>query len=640
MLHVPPPLRIDQWTEQYRYLSPEAAAEPGRYKIDRAEYQRGIMQTISDASVPEVVLMCSAQVGKTEILLNTIGYFMHYEPAPILAVQPTLDMAQGFSKERLANMIRDCPCLTDLVKSPRSRDSGNTMLHKVFPQGHITICGANSPSGLASRPIRVVLLDEVDRYPPSAGSEGDPVRLAMKRSKTFWNRKTVMVSTPTIKDASRIEAAFLESDQRYFYVPCPKCEYAQVFKWKQVVWTNDDPDTAKYKCENCSYKWSDSERWEQIKHGHWKAKKECRERAGFHLNEIYSSWTKLSEMVSNFLEAKKFPETLKTFVNTALGESWEDQGEGIEDIPFMKRREYYTPDFLPNKVLVLTAGIDVQDDRLEVEVVGWGFDEESWGVEYQVLYGDPSTLDLWARLDEFLYRTYKRGDGIELGIATAAIDSGGHYTQAVYNFCRRKRQRRICAIKGQAGQGVPVWPKKASVRNIGRVPLYSIGVDSVKDIIFARLRIENPGPGYCHFPQYDQDYFEQLTAEKVMISYKKGIPVRSYKQIKRRNEALDCRVYAYASFVGLQANLKRIKAKQDKAIEEGNVAKPNIYPAPEKQIDEPAEVSKGDKTGHEKTQPVENKIENTTKTALQSQAKKSINKAQRPRGNFVNSWRT
>lgn len=302
--------------------------------------------------------------------------------------------------------------------------------------------------------------------------------------------------------------------------------------------------------------------------------------AGFHINELYSSWSTLEKMVGNFLEAKKLPETLKTFINTSLAETWEEQGEGVDDIPFMQRRENYTPEYLPKGVILLVAGVDVQDNRLEVEVLGFGLDEENWSVEYEILYGDPSTMDLWIRLDEFLKKKYKRQDGVELSIVSTAIDSGGHYTQAVYSFCRGKLRRRIHAIKGVSGFGKPIWPKRASIRNIGKVPLYTVGVDAAKDIIYKRLKIERTGAGYCHFPMYEAEYFEQLASEKIVFTYHKGVPVRKFVSTRARNEALDCRVYAYAAFVGLQPDLRKVEEKQKKVKEEhssgvalGNVKK-------------------------------------------------------------------
>lgn len=625
-LKVPPRMGIDEWAAEYRFLSPEAAAEPGKYLIERAEYQRGIMQAISDPSVQEVTLMCSSQVGKTEIVLNVVGYHIHYDPAPILVVQPTLEMATSFSKERLANMIRDCPVLNGKVKDARSRDSGNTMLHKQFPMGHITMCGANSAAGLASRPIRIVLLDEVDRYPPSAGSEGDPVKLAVKRSKTFWNRKIVKVSSPTVKDISRIEADFLESSQAFFHVPCPHCGYAQRLIWKQVKWEAENVETAAYECEKCAVRWTDGERFAAIRKGHWVHTYPEVKKKGFHLSEIYSSWTMLHEMATAFLEAKKFPELLKAFINTALGETWEEQGQGLEEIPFMARRENYTPESLPVGVVVIVAGIDVQDDRIEIETIGFGEEEEVWSVEYEVIYGDLSVADPWNRLDEFLKKMYKRVDGLKMPIVTAAIDSGGHFTQSVYNFTRGKSNRRIWAIKGKAGEGEPIWPKRPSVRNIGKVPLFSVGVDSAKDIIFARLKIEKHGAGYCHFPMYDEEYFEQLTAEKVVVTYKKGRPVRTYKKTKQRNEALDCRVYGYAAFLSLKVNIRKLAEKQQVLLINGR-----------KEGEKKEVVEKKRK----KTVKKEVKEKDVEKHLLKEKKKvirRGVNN-RRPPGGYINSWR-
>ena len=274
------------------------------------------MDSINDPGVHTVVVMSSAQVGKTEILNNIVGYHIHQDPAPILCVQPTVEMGKTWSKDRLAPMLRDTPALRGRVKDARSRDAGNTTQHKQFPGGHITIAGANSAAGLASRPIRVVLLDEVDRYPPSAGSEGDPVRLATKRTTTFWNRKILLTSTPTIKGLSRIELAFESSDKRRFWVPCPHCGEFQVLAWSGVKFA-----PLGYQCAGCQGLWTDTQRWWAVARGEWRAEGESKGVAGFHLNELYSPWVTTAEMVESFLEAKKSPETLKTWVKTTLGET-------------------------------------------------------------------------------------------------------------------------------------------------------------------------------------------------------------------------------------------------------------------------------------------------------------------------------
>lgn len=559
----PPSLKISEWADAYRKLSPEASAEAGQWVTERAEYQRGIMDAISDESIDEVVVMSSAQVGKTEILLNTIGYHIDQSPCPILVVQPTLDMAATFSKDRLAPMLRDCSSLADRVKDPRSRDSKNTTYHKAFDNGHITMIGANSPSGLASRPIRLVLFDEVDRMQPTA--EGDPIELAKKRASTFWNRKFLMVSTPTNKNASRIEALFENTDKRLYYVPCKDCGEYQTLKWSGVQWERDKPETAVYVCDHCGSIWDDAARYRAIRHGKWRATAPFVGKAGFRLSGLYSAWTPLENAVKDFLEAKKLPDTLKVFVNTFLGESWEEEGDGIEEHDLHEHQEDYG-DRVPKEVVALTAGIDTQNDRLVCEVVGWGRDEESWGIEYKTFFGDPASAGVWQELDNYLHLTWEREDGEQLGIRAACVDSGGHHTQAVYKFCKPRYGRRIFAIKGMGGEGKPVINGRPSTNNHIKCKLFTIGVDTIKELIYARLKIKDEGAGYCHFPtSYTEEYFRELTAEKVVKKYHRGFYKRQWVKVRPRNEALDCRVYSYAalSIIGVSVNMLAQKSAKD-----------------------------------------------------------------------------
>jgi len=477
-----------------------------------------------------------------------------------LVVQPTLEMAQTFSKDRLAPMLRDTPVLKGKVKDPRARDSGNTTLKKNFAGGHITMCGANSPSSLASRPIRVVLCDEVDRFPPSAGSEGDPIDLARKRAATFHNRKFVMVSTPTLEGSSRISAAFENTDKREYYVPCADCGEEQIMRWSNVQWEKDKPETACYACEHCGSIWDDAARYRAIRRGIWRATApEITGKAGFRLSGLYSPWTSLENAVSDFLEAKKLPETLRVWVNTYLGETWADEaaGDGLDDFDISNHREDYGEN-VPEGVVVLTAGIDVQDDRLECEVVGWGRDEESWSIDYTTFYGDPNSAGVWAELDEHLALTWKREDGVELTIKGSCVDSGGHHTQSVYRFCKPRLGKRIFAIKGIGGEGKPLVNGRPSTNNNLKCKLWSIGVDTAKEIIYSRLKIKEIGAGYCHFPErYEDEYFKQLTAEKVVKKYHKGFHRREWVKVRPRNEALDCRVYALAALniLGISVNM-------------------------------------------------------------------------------------
>jgi phage terminase large subunit GpA-like protein len=557
----PPDLTVSEWADQYRVLSSEASAEYGAWATSRAEYQRGIMDAISDERIDEVVIMSCAQVGKTEMLLNLIGYHVAQDPSPMLVVQPTLEMAQTFSKDRLAPMVRDCPSLSSKIKDPRARDSGNSILKKQFPGGHITMCGANSPSSLASRPIRIVLCDEVDRFPPSAGTEGDPIDLAKRRAATFWNRKIVMVSTPTVKNASRIEAAFEETDKREYHVPCKDCGEEQALRWGNVKWDKDKPETAAYICEHCGSVWDDAARFRAIRKGRWVATNPSVGKAGFRLSGLYSPWTPIEHAVRDFLEAKKLPETLRVWVNTFLGETFEEQGEKIEDFAIADRREDWG-EKIPEGVVMITAGIDVQNDRLAVEQVGIGLDEETWSLDYREIPGDPSGPQIWADLDTLLATQYEREDGMTLSIQCAAIDTGGHHTQAVYKYCKPRYGRRIFAIKGVGGEAKPLVGRPSTNNNM-KCKLFPIGVDTAKEIVYSRLRIEEEGAGYCHFPlDRNDEYFKMLTAEQVVTRFHKGFKKREWRKMRPRNEALDCRVYALAASAILNTNVNAMAARQ------------------------------------------------------------------------------
>jgi phage terminase large subunit GpA-like protein len=512
------------------------------------------MDAITDETVKEVWVQKSAQVGWTEILNNVIGYHVHQDPAPMLLVQPTLEMAESWSKDRFAPMIRDTSVLGERIADPKSRDSGNTLLHKKFAGGHLTVAGANSPSGLASRPIRIVLFDEVDRYPASAGTEGDPISLGRKRTATFWSRKVLAGSTPTIKGSSRIEAGFESGDQRFYYVPCTHCGEFQKLVWSQVKWPDGQPELAEYICVACGAILTEADKAEMLAAGEWRGTKDFRGIASFHISELYSPWTTWSEMAVAFVQAKKFPETLQTWINTALGETFEERGEQVEAIGLAGRRENYTAQSIPQQTLLLTAGVDVQDDRLEVTVVGYGRDEEMWVVEHGVLRGDPGSDSLWNDLDGYLSRKRETEDGRNLLIEATAIDSGGHFTQQVYAYCAKRKSRRIWAIKGAGGFGRLIWPKSAGRAGRTSAQVFIVGVDTAKDVLFGRLkRIHQPGAGYIHFPaSVDEVYFDQLTAETLIYRMVQGRRVRSYKPRSSgsRTEALDCLVYAYAAFIG------------------------------------------------------------------------------------------
>ena len=557
----PPELSIDQWSDNYRKLSSESSAEAGQWRTDRVPFQREIMQVITDPKVEEVVFMKSAQVGATEMLLNTIAYYIDQEPSSILCIQPSLSMAQAFSKDRLAPMLRDTPKLKGKVKDARSRDSENTTLHKKFPSGHITIVGANSPSGLASRPVRICLFDEVDRYPISAGSEGDPILLGRKRTTTFWNRKIIMTSTPTIKGLSRIEKAYDESDKRVFQVPCPECKELQELKWQQIVWHENKPETACLSCKHCGSVIEESKKQWMLQNGKWKATEPNGKKVGFHISELYSPFRTWVELVEDFLEAKKSPELLQTFINTSLGETWEEQGEEIEAEGLMEKCENYNHESIPKDVLVLSAGIDTQNDRVEITVIGYGENMEAWVVEHRIIWGNPATKEIWMELDEYLKLSFDRKDGARLPISIACIDSGGSFTDQVYAFTRGRNNRRIFAVKGASQSNKPIASRPTFVGR-RRTALYSVGTDTAKEFIHARLKDE--ATDLIHFPNtVDEEYFKQLTAERRVSKFVRGKKSLVWKQTRQRNEALDCFVYSLAGIHILQPDFSKLVGKTE-----------------------------------------------------------------------------
>ncbi|WP_313891134.1 phage terminase large subunit family protein [Psychrobacillus sp.] len=553
-LSPPPDFTVSEWADKYRKLSKESSAESGQWRTDRAPYQREIMDAINDPYTEDIVIMASAQVGKSEILLNALGYFIDFDPSPVLMIQPTEQKAKDFSKERIAPMIRDTPVLKERVGDAKSRDSSNTVMYKSFPGGFIALGGANAPSGLAARPIRILLADEIDRYPASAGSEGDPLDLAEKRTNNFYNRKKIKVSTPTIKGVSRIEKEFELSTKEYYNLPCPLCEEHQPLTWSQL-----DFETKSHRCKYCGCLSSEHE-WKSQK-GTWIATADSSIR-GFHLNELLSPWRRWGEVITSYLRAKKKgTEALKVWTNTSLGETWEEEGEVVDDEIIFNRREEYEAD-IPTSVKILTAAVDVQDDRFEIEVIGWGVGRESWGIEYHVLHGDLSQTRIWEELDAYLTKTWMKKDGRHFGIACTCIDSGGHFTQEVYRFVKTKEARRVYAIKGaSAGKGeyLPLIAGTSRPKPL-KALLVSLGVNDGKSRVMSSLNVEEFGPNYCHYPKgkgYELPYFKSLTAEKLETRYERGIPYQKWVKIRARNEAFDLRVYNTAAIEILNPNFDK-----------------------------------------------------------------------------------
>jgi phage terminase large subunit GpA-like protein len=560
-LQFEPELTVSQWADQHRMLSGKASAEPGPWRTNRTPYLKEVMDCLSTTSpLQRVVLMAASQLGKTEAGSNWLGYVIAHAPGPMLMVQPTVDMAKRLSKQRLESLITETPCLAEKVAPARSRDSGNTMFSKEYPGGIMILTGANSATGLRSTPCRYIFLDEVDAFPADVDGEGDPVTLAERRSTTFSRRKIFMTSTPTVKDFSRIEAEFLLSDQRRYFVPCPHCGTKQWLQWSKLKWKDNDPSTVMYECEACKERFAESHKTHILAAGEWQATAPGDGKtAGFHLSSLYSplGWKSWEEVVEDFLRSKSDAPRLKTWVNTVLGETWEeDYASKVSADGLMARCEHYEPGMLPEGALALTIGIDVQDNRLAVSVWAWGREEEGWLIDHQEIYGDPSQPELWKQLDEVVLKEWEHCSGGKLRPDVICCDSGGHFTSEVYQYARERGRQGVVAIKGASQRAkLPISkPSKVDVNYKGKtlkrgLLLYSVGTDTIKTTLFGRLKHNEAGAGYLHFHMnVNSVYFEQLTAEKQVLRYNRsGFPIREWvKKANARNESLDCLVYAFA----------------------------------------------------------------------------------------------
>ncbi len=602
---VPPRLNVADWADEYRRLSPESSAEVGRWRTSRAEYQREPMNAINDPAVRKVVLRFSSQTGKSEILNNTLGYFMHYDPSPILFIQPTEDDVRAYSQDRVAPMIRDTPVLSERVADAKSRDSGNTIMYKKFTGGYVQFLGANVPSKLASRPIKVVLADEIDRYPISAGKEGNPLALAEVRQTTFWNAKTVVCSTPTIEGASAIDREYEGSSQHELNLACPHCGEFQPLEWSGIKFNHfkeQERDGGENKFELLGYACKycgciDSEiKWKRqpIK---WVARHpEVTKVKGYQLNALISPWKTWHSLVDDFLTAKKDPEKLKVFVNTMLAQSWAEKSDLDFNELLAKRRQYYNCN-IPRDVVALTLGVDTQDNRLEYELVGWSKGHVSWGIKYGIILGDPAQPEPWEQLDKIIDAAYVREDGLQLHIMATCVDSGGHKTDEVYKYCKSRFYKNVFAIKGQGGTGIPFVkiPKKP---NDAGAFLFIVGVDVGKDTLMSRLKVNyETEQGFCHFPMegdrgYDEEYFKGLTSERKVTKYVKGVARIAWEKISEhaRNEPFDLRIYATVAFeikqTGLSYDLLESLHKQlndEQPPEQASQGAENAVSAPKKQ---------------------------------------------------------
>jgi len=591
-------LTVSEWSDQYRMLSNKASAEPGPWRTDRTPYLREIMDCMSStSSVQKVVFMAGAQLGKTECINNVVGYMIAHAPGPALFVQPTIEMAKRLSKQRLDSLIHETPVLSEKVAPARSRDSGNTMFSKSFDGGILLLTGANSATGLRSAPCRWVLLDEVDAFPADVDGEGDPCALAERRASTFSRRKIILTSTPTVKDMSRIETEYLASNQMRYFVPCPHCGHMQWLEWKNIRWRDGDPRTAAYACNSCGAHIPEHHKSEMLRRGEWRATATAEDprTVGFHLSSLYSplGWKSWEEIVTEFLRAKSDPPLLKTWTNTVLGETWEEEtgakmgAEGLRD-----RAEFYPADQVPAKASIVTCGVDVQDNRVAVGLYAWGDGEECWLLNHFEIFGDPAGKKLWDQVDDVIFRTYKKEDGTELKVSATGIDSGGHFTSEVYAYCRERAKRGVFALKGQSQRNKPAIgkPSKVDINYKGQVlknsaQVFPAGVDTIKTTLFARLKLNEEGPGYIHFhAAASPEYFKQLTSERQVVRYVKGFAIREWKKKPGdRNEALDCFCYSYCAlnYLYMRFNRSTIFEQFAKAQE------PKSEPQEQKRVESP-----------------------------------------------------
>jgi phage terminase large subunit GpA-like protein len=576
-----PHLLVSEWADQHRIL-PATSAEPGPWRSSRTPYLTEIMDALSTGSRYErVILMKGAQLGATECGLNWIGYIIHHAPGLALLVMPSLDMARRNTRTRIDPMIEASPVLRDRIAAPRSRNAYNSAFVKGFDGGQLLITGANSAAALRSTPCRYLFMDEIDGYPSDVDQEGDPVALAIARTQTFKGRRKIfMASTPTVAGVSRIEKAFSEGDQRKFHVACVHCGNFAPIEWKNIRWPEGHREGAQLVCEACGGIHAEHDKPQLLASGQWRATALGDGRtASFHISALYSPFLSWAEVAIEHGAARGDPPRMQAWQNLMLGEAYEDLAAQPIAVSGLAARAESWGDSAPAGVAVVVAGVDCQDQRLEIEIVGFGLGDESWSLDYLVIYGDPAGAELWQELDTVLRQKVFHASGVSLPIRAACIDSGGHHTSAVYNFVRDKSNRSIWATKGASRPGMPPWPRKPIRPGRTRAtPVYIIGTEALKDALAARLRIEEPsGPGVCHFPiGRGLDWYEGLTSERPVRKYHKGVARREWvKSGNARNEPLDCRCLAQAALEGLKASGMRLE-NEIRRVSEPKPARPTV----------------------------------------------------------------
>lgn len=563
-----PQLTVSEWADAHRWLSSVSSAESGPWKTTRTPYLREVMDCLSATSPVVSVVFCKgAQVGGTECGNNWIGYVISHAPGPMLCLMPTDKTAEGNVRTRIDPLIDSSPEVRAKVPKRGSKEGGNTLDRKDFPGGVLNIRGANAPANLRSLPIRFLFLDEVDAYALDLDGEGDPISLAQVRARTYGAvRKEFMVSTPTVEGRSRIWSAFEQTDQRYYFVPCPHCGAFQIIKWERIKWA-DEVSAPFLVCELHGCVIEERHKPRMLAAGEWRATEECSDPTtrGYHISALYSplGWYSWKQARDDFLKAKREKNTaqLKTWVNTTLGECWAEKGESPPWEALYARREPYDRNHVPAGGLVLTASVDVQRDRLELELRAWGPRLESWSIDHRVFPGDPSRLDgdrsPWPHLDAVLSESWPHELGGRISITCMAVDSSDQ-TQTVYNWARKHPGKVMCVKGTDDATTLVATPKRIDVRTDGKlitngVTLWTVGTHVAKSELYGWLRQERPAPGelvptgWIHWPEYAEEWFRQLTAEQITVKVVRGFRKTQWEKTRERNEALDLHVYNRAA---------------------------------------------------------------------------------------------
>lgn len=616
-LQPPPDITPSQWAERSVHI-PIGNAVPGPMRMANAPYQREPMDMAVHPECYRITLMWGAQIGKTMLALCIQGYFIELQPSSQMMMQPSQGDLQTWLETKFNPLVEANDNLRGLIAKPRGREGVNNQRMKSYPGGFLLFAWSGSSKTMRGRSAPKIICDEVDGY--EATEEGHPVGLLWQRAATFGDQRLLVeISTPTIEDESYIEKSYEAGDQRRFHVACPDCGEHQHLEWENVIWTGresldiDDaekdagredhlPETARYVCKACGSLWDDGQRIAAIRNAErvgagWKAAKPFRGHASYHANELYSTFRRLRDVVQSYLD-KLATDDLQTFVNVSLSLTWSEKGEKADPTALIERLEVYRAE-VPAGGVYITAGIDMQNDRLEIEIVAWGEAEQSWSIDYRVLWGDTLQDEVWLDLDDVLAETFIHESGQALPISAACLDTGGTggHTQRAYDYAKGKTGRRLFAIKGQGGWGLPVVQapqRRKSGKNTRKVDLFMVGVDEAKLIIMRRLGRDAPGPGYCHFPKtepYTAEHFNGLTCEKMVTKYNKGQPIREWhKPDKARNEPLDCRVYAYAALKIMNPSMRRLVERYAVHDKDNDAPKPAAKYVPEKpQVDEPDE---------------------------------------------------